>query len=79
MTCLTIFTIGTKTSQCYGHGDYGSELMIQKDGAYGAGEFPPCFLTKPEAEAYLATMERKHDKVVVELNLRSCIGASLEV
>lgn len=68
-TGSAIFTIGLLTKECYGHGDFGQETRICCEGAYGSGHFPPCFHTRLEAEGYLATMEQKHDKVVVELRL----------
>ena len=64
-----IFTIATKTSECYGHGSYGKELRICKVGAYGAGDFPLAFFTKGAAQKYLDGMEWNHDKCVVSLKL----------
>jgi hypothetical protein len=66
-----IFTIGTVSGQCYGHGDYGLETRIHRIGPYGTGGFPPCFYTRTEAEQYLADLTWKSDKVVVALRLYS--------
>jgi len=65
----TIFTIGTLTNECYGHGHHGAETRICREGAYGGGQFAPCFCTRSDAEQYLSEMKWKHDKVVVELRL----------
>ena len=67
---MKIFTIATKTRECYGHGDYGEELRICKAGAYGSGGFPPAFATVSEATEYLNSLEWNHDKSVVSLELR---------
>lgn len=63
----TIYTIATEARQVYGHGDSGIELRIVREGAYASGDFPPCFGSREKAEAYLAVMERKAGKKVVEL------------
>lgn len=67
---MKIYAIATESSECYGHGDYGTERKISREGAYGGGNYPPCFRTREEAEAYIAAMEWKHGKHVVELELR---------
>ena len=51
----TLYTIAVEQSRCYGHGDYGTETNIVRDGAYGMGEYPPIFEEKKEAEEYRLT------------------------
>lgn len=70
-THLTIWTIASETSECYGHGSYGTEHRITREGAYGSGEFPPCFESKEYAQNYLENLKYKNGKVVVPLRLFS--------
>lgn len=65
---MKIYTIGTEVSQTYGHGDCGSQTMIQREGFYGSGDFPPCFLTRKFAENYLAEKKTLFGRIV-ELEL----------
>lgn len=64
-----IYTIGIKSSECYGHGDYGTETKICKDGVYGSGSYPPCFIDRTEAEKYLKKMRYIEDAEIVTLYL----------
>jgi hypothetical protein len=65
-----IFALANKVSQCYGHGDYGEELMIRNQGFYGIDGFPPTFATRELAEEFLSI--RVHDNLqIVEIELRS--------
>lgn len=67
---MKIYTIANETRECYGHGDYGSELKICRHGPYGTGGFPPAFTTREAAEVYLNGLEVRFGKIVVELDLR---------
>ena len=66
-SCSTLWTIASETMECYGHGDHGTEQRITREGAYGTGEFPPCFESKGEAQSYLDGLKWNHDKKVVAL------------
>jgi hypothetical protein len=66
---MKIYTIASEVSKCYGHGDYGTEQTICRDGAYGSGSFPPAFKTRESAEDYLKGIEWNYGKVVVEMQL----------
>lgn len=66
---MKIYTVGDQTHECYGHGDYGDEIKIQAQGAYGMGDFPPCFTTKEKAQEYIKRLSLNARKVVVELEL----------
>ena len=46
---MKAYTIARKTSEVYGHGDFGTELKIEKMGGRGSGEFPPIFFNQKEA------------------------------
>ena len=50
---MKIYTIGIEVSQVHGQGDFGSSVMIKREGAYESGDFPPCFITRQFAEKYL--------------------------
>jgi hypothetical protein len=62
-----LYTIATETHECYGHGDFGTEQRIIREGSYACGEFPPCFELKADAQAYLDALDWKHGKAVVEI------------
>lgn len=71
---MKIYTIGVESHETYGHGDFGTETQIHTLGAYGTGEFPPCFTKRWSAEQWLKNA--KQDRVlycggetVVELEL----------
>lgn len=66
---MKVYAIATKTHECYGHGDYGTELCICR-GPYGTGEFPPTFRTLDAAQKYLDGMKWNQDKEIVELEVR---------
>ena len=67
---MKIYAIATKSRECYGHGDFGSELKIcQIDVYVGQGKFQPVFDNKKIAEDYLKNDEWPSNKVVVELDL----------
>lgn len=65
----TVYTIAVETSECYGHGDYGTELRIVRTGAYGTGDFPPAFTDKAKAESYLRQKHPFGGAKVVPLEL----------
>lgn len=69
MQVTPIFTIGTDTRSCGGHGDNYSETVIKAEGSYGCGPFPPCFYTRKDAEDYIKTQVFKAELRVVELRL----------
>jgi hypothetical protein len=78
--CLAIFTIGSKTDECYGHGNYGTETRICREGAWGTGQFPPCFCSRTDAERYIASKGWQHDdKIVVELRLMPNVFCTTDV
>ena len=66
---MKAYTIATEAKECYGHGSYGTEQKICRIGCYGEGEFPPVFTSKEEAQKFKESMESKHDKVIVEVEL----------
>ena len=72
-----VYTIATLKNECYGHGDYGNELKICREGAYGAGSFPPIFLNEQLAQEYLDSLKWNHDKRIVELEFIEFIEKSL--
>lgn len=49
---MKIYAIVTLTRVSYGR-DGGDEWLLIRDGAYGAGKFPPFFQSKQDAENYL--------------------------
>lgn len=67
---MEIYTIADETNECYGHGDFGSELRICHQGGYGTGEFPPVFKSRKAAEKYLNGIKWNCNKKIVTLNLR---------
>lgn len=75
----TLYTIGTKTQECYGHGDYGEETRIIGTSGWGGGPFPPVFLTEEEATAYMGQMQGCASRKVVELRLHTPPGVRLYV
>ena len=58
---MKLFTIAKETSECYGHGDFGTEQRICKTGDYGSGDFPPLF-SNPEKRAALAKQAEEDAK-----------------
>lgn len=68
---MKIYTVATETSQCYGHGDYGTEQHIVRTGPYGSGEFPPAFKTRKAAEKWLKANKREFfsKAAIVELEI----------
>lgn len=50
---MKIYGIGTESHECYGHGDFGTEVTIRGMGGYGAGPFPPCFTTENAANLWI--------------------------
>ena len=71
-TDMIIYTVAKKTHECHGFGDPGNDLRICKEDRKWVedGPFPPCFLTRTEAETYLNSLsDLEHDMTVVELRL----------
>ena len=66
----TVFGIAKIVTECYGHGSYGSEEHICKEGEFGSGQFPPIFTKRKDAEKFVALLERWAKYKVVELELR---------
>lgn len=66
---MKIYTIENEVHECYGHGDYGAELRICRQGLYGNGDFPPLFKTQKAVQKYLDSVKWNHDKKIVELEL----------
>ncbi len=66
---MKIYTIADETHETYGHGDFGKEQRICRQGSYGSGDFPPAFKTREAAQAHIDKMEWKHGKAVVEMEL----------
>ena len=71
---MKIYAIADKTSQCYGHGDYGDELRICRHGrtGYGTGDFPPVFRKREQAKKYLGSLEpyKSVGMEIVKMELR---------
>lgn len=65
---MKIYTIATESRECYGHGDFGTELRIVRQGGYGSGDFPPCFTHQHEALLWRDAQQFKTG-VLVELEL----------
>lgn len=55
------YAIARDTSECYGHGSFGTESRICRMGAYGVGEFPPVFTQEKDAFAWVASLP-KHEQ-----------------
>jgi len=67
---MKVYTIAVESNECYGHGDYGSELRIIRMGIYGSGNFPPLFTTRAAAEEWLKNRSNRfHSTRIVELEL----------
>jgi hypothetical protein len=66
-----LFSIATKTSVCYGHGDFGNPLRIcSEDEYFGGKKFPPVFIDRDAAQKYIDDMGyRGIGKEVVTLEL----------
>lgn len=71
MIAVKIYTVANLDNVCAGHGDYYDAAHICRQGSYESGEFPPCFVSKAGAEAYLETTKAKafSKRLVVELIL----------
>ena len=79
MPSLRLYTIGTRRTECMGHGDYQEFVTVRRDGDYGTGGYPPCFASRARAQAHLderkassdfgVEMRAKHSQEVVELRL----------
>ena len=66
---MQLYTIAKKCNACYGHGDFGTELRIVKDGGYGEGDFPPIFPSEISANLYKSHRGWGENYVVVPLTL----------
>jgi uncharacterized protein YfeS len=72
---MEAWAIATLTRQIYGHGNCGSELMIQKElivqknSSYENRNFPPVFIERKKAEKYLSTLKDKRNKKVVPITI----------
>lgn len=55
----TVYGLAVTESQTYGHGDYGSEEIIKREGSYGTGEFPPLFQSMDSARQWLGNRKEK--------------------
>lgn len=49
-----IFLIGKADNVCAGHGNFHEEIAIRPLGAYGEEGFPPAFLSREKAEAWMS-------------------------
>ena len=67
---MKIYAIANETHECYGHGDYGTELRICRQGSYGVDGFPPTFKTQEAAQKYINGLKWNHGQKIVELDLR---------
>lgn len=62
---MKVYAIAIMINQCYGHGDYGYDIVIPVLSGYdGSSLNPKVFLNKDEAERSIGLNE-----VVVELNV----------
>lgn len=70
-TKIVIWGIASKSTECYGHGEYIEELSIRQENTYGPREafFHPFFLSKERAEAYQNSMKLSAITCVVPLEL----------
>lgn len=50
---MKAYTIATRATECYGHGDYGEAEKICRVGDYDTGEFPPIFTDRSKALDYM--------------------------
>lgn len=67
---MIIYAIAKRTYECYGHGDYGSELKICQEGAYHKeGVWHPVFTEHESAAEYLNTLKNRSCMEIVGLNL----------
>jgi hypothetical protein len=66
---MKIYTVAEKKEICYGMGGYYEERKICPMGSYGEGPFPKFFKTQKEADELLKSLDWKHDRFVVELEL----------
>ena len=64
---MKLFTIAKETSECYGHGDFGTEQRICKTGDYGSGDFPPLFSNPEKAQEWIDKQKWSYGMVVVEM------------
>jgi hypothetical protein len=70
---MNFYTIATKSSECYGHGDYGEELSVRQEGShrdYRFNKFPPLFKSFESAQGYLEGLDFRHRKMVVTLSVK---------
>jgi len=67
---MKIYAIATKTSECYGHGDYWEAFKIEQVDAYHKeGKWNPMFVSRNTAQKFLDDMEWNHNKIIVEIEL----------
>jgi hypothetical protein len=52
-TITTVYTIAKSRTECYGHGDFGTEKKVCRMGAWGEGDYPPVFMTEKAARNWL--------------------------
>jgi hypothetical protein len=65
-----VFTLGRKKHNVAGHGDSYSSVVIEREGMYETGDFPPLFPTKEGAVAYAYANKWLGGWIVVEMELR---------
>jgi len=65
------YIIATTTDECYGHGDFGTELSMRQEGIYDeTRHFPPVFLKRESADKYLLDDDSSYTKSVVEIDIQ---------
>jgi len=52
-----VWIITKSSSQCFGHGDYGSVIEVACRGAYGCDGPHPAFQSEAMARMYLASIQ----------------------
>ena len=70
MKAVAIYTVANIENVCGGHGDYRNLERIRRTGPWESGGFPPCFVSRAGAEAYMEATKGEHgERHVVELTL----------
>lgn len=65
---MNVYAVVHRDHEVYGHGSYGTRLVIRERGLYDGSEgFPPLFVKKEAAEAYLCWLAHTEDVSHMEI------------
>lgn len=68
MALMAVYTVATKTTETIGHGNSLTKWVVEREGAYCDGEYPPLFFSEEAAQAWLDKNPHYGDRKIIELH-----------